>query len=287
MLRSFEQVSHPSDANLLISADPEYAALSVGGDYSMPWHWHDCLMFILPSRGTVELKHEDRRDGAWLSQDRFAVVPANRAHETRGGIGGQSHVAVYVTDDSLRKLDGQLGSLREFYHRTRSTALVARSPTLRAIQELAIRRDPGPYGSSAIRHSFSSAMVLQCIADVMAGDILPNASHTDHGMALVEDLKTYLLEHADENIPLDRLSEYFRISRRHITRLFRDRTGYSIGEFQLHTRLQRAQQLLTETNLPIGEIAFRVGFESGAALARAMRRENGLSPSDIRAHLAH
>ncbi len=287
MLRSFEQVSHPSDANLLISADEECAALSVGGDYAMPWHWHDCLMFILPSRGTVELKHEDRRDGAWLSQDRFAVIPSSRAHETRAGIGGQNHVAVYVTNDSLRKFDNKIGSLSEFYRRTRSTALVARSPTLRAIQELAIRKDTGPYASSMIRHSFSSALILQCIADVMTGDILPNASHQDHGMAVVEDLKTYLLEHADENIPLDMLSEHFRISRRHITRLFRERTGFSIGEFQLQTRLKRARQLLVETNLPVGEIAFRVGFESGAALARAMRRENGLSPSNIRTGLAH
>lgn len=287
MLRSFEQVSHPSDANLLISADQECATLSVGGDYAMPWHWHDCLMFILPSRGTVELKHEDRRDGTWLSQDRFAVIPSSRAHETRAGIGGHSHVAVYVTSDSLRKIENEIGSLAEFYRRTRSTALVGRSPTLRALQELAIRKDSGPYGNTAIKHAFSSALIVQCIADVMAGDLLPHASHQDHGMALVEDLKAYLVEHADQDIPLDMLGEQFRISRRHITRMFRERTGLSIGDFQLQIRLERARELLTKTNLPVGEIAFRVGFESGAALARAMRRESGLSPSDVRMHLAH
>lgn len=278
MLRSFEQVSHPSDANLLISADRESATLSVGGAYSMPWHWHDCLMFILPSRGTVELKHEDRRDGTWLSQDRFAVIPSSRAHETRAGIGGHSHVAVYVTGDSLRKFHNEIGSLTEFHRRTRNTVLVERSPALRALQELAIRKDNGPYGSSAIRRAFSSALVLQCIADVMEGNLLTSASHQDHGLALVEDIKGYLIEHADQDVPLDILGEHFRISRRHITRLFRERTGHSIGEFQLQIRLKRARELLTETDLPVGEIAFRVGFESGAALARAMRRESGHSP---------
>jgi AraC-like DNA-binding protein len=287
MLRSFEQVSHPKDVNLLISSTRESATLCVGGDYAMPWHWHDCLMFILPSRGTVELKHQDRRDGAWLSQERFAVVPADRAHETRGGLGGQSHVAIYVTDENLRKLDMEVGSLSEFRRRIGTTALVERSPTLRALQELVIRKDSGPYGTAAIRDAFASALVLQCISDVVTGNILPNASHQDHGLAVVEDIKSYLTEHADQDVPLDMLGEHFSISRRHITRLFRERTGLSIGEFQLQTKLNRASELLTETNLPIGEIAFRVGFESGAALARAMRRQSGLSPSDIRQRLAH
>lgn len=287
MLRSFEQVSHPDDSDLLISASRESATLSVGGDYAMPWHWHDCLMFILPSRGTVELKHEDRRDGAWLSQERFAVVPADRAHETRGGLGGQSHVAIYVTDENLRKLDTEIGSLSEFRRRTRTTALVERSPALRTLQELVIRKDVGPYGTTAMRDAFASALVLQCISDVVTGNILTNASHQDHGLALVEDIKAYLTEHANEDVPLDMLGEHFSISRRHITRLFRERTGHSIGEYQLQVRLGRACELLTETNLPIGEIAYRVGFESGAALARAMRRHNGQSPSSIRLGLAH
>jgi AraC-like DNA-binding protein len=287
MLRSFEQVSHPKDVNNLISATRESATLSVGGEYSMPWHWHDCLMFILPSRGTVELKHQDRRDGAWLSHERFAVVPAHCAHETRGGLGGQSHVAIYVTDENLRRLDLQVGSLSEFHRRTRTTALIERSAALRALQELVIRKDKGPYGADAIRDAFASALVLQCISDVVTSNVLPNSSHQDHGMALVEDIKSYLTEHADQDVPLDLLGEHFSISRRHITRVFRERTGLSIGEFQLQTKLKTAEDLLTETDLPVGEIAYRVGFESGAALARAMRRQIGLSPSDIRQGMAH
>ncbi|MFB8343854.1 helix-turn-helix domain-containing protein [Brucella cytisi] len=243
-------------------------------------------MFILPSRGTVELKHQDRHDGTWLSQERFAVVPANCAHETRGGLGGQSHVAIYVTDENLRKLDIEVGSLGEFRKRTRTTTLVERSPTLRALQRLIIRKDSGPYGTAAIRDAFASALVLQCISDVVTGNLLSNASHQDHGMALVDDIKSYLTEHADQEVPLDLLGEHFSISRRHITRLFRERTGLSIGAFQLQTKLKRARELLTETNLSVGDIAYRVGFESGAGLARAMRRQYGQSPSDVRQGMA-
>lgn len=287
MLRSFEQVSHPLDPTMLIAASQEHATISAGGAYAMPWHWHDCLMFILPSEGTVEIKHEDRREGTWLSQDRFAVVPADRAHQTRSGMGGHNHVALYVKEEVLNRLDREVGSLTEFYRRIRTTTLARRSSALRALQALSTRSEMGPYGSGQMRDMLSRALLVQCIADVIGGEEVQSASHKGHGMALVEDLKAYLLQHVDEDIALDQLVEQFRISRRHITRLFRDRTGVSIGEFQALARIDKARQLLTETDLPVGEIAFRVGFDSGAALARAMRRATGRSPSEIRSELAH
>ncbi|MEW6633705.1 MAG: helix-turn-helix domain-containing protein [Pseudomonadota bacterium] len=286
MLRSFEQLRDTARADLLISADEEHAAVAGSGAYAMPWHWHDCLMFILPSQGTVKLKHEDRREGAWLSQDRFAVVPPNRAHETRAAIGAHRHLALYVTGAILRRLDREAGSLTEFHRRTRTTTVVRRSATVRALQALSLRNGRGAYGNSGVKHSLTSALLVQCIAEVMAGEAMSGATQREHGMALVEDLKEYLTQHADEQIPLDALADRFGISRRHITRLFREGTGFSVGEFQLRIRLRTARELLGGTDLPVGEIAFRVGFESGAALAHAMRRSDGRSPSDIRRLLA-
>jgi len=256
------------------------------GAYSMRWHWHDCLMFILPSQGTVELKHEDRREGTWLSQDRFAVVPPNRAHETRAAIGAHRHIALYVTGAALRRLDRETGSLSRFHRRTRTTALARRAPAIRTLQELLLRNDRDTFGNSRVKHALTSALLVQCIAEVMAGEMKSGASHREHATALIDDLKEYLTLHADEQIPLDLLADRFGVSRRHITRLFREGTGFSVGEFQLRIRLQTASELLGGTDLPIGEIAFRVGFESGAALARAMRRADGRTPSDIRKNLA-
>nr|WP_306456895.1 AraC family transcriptional regulator [Paraburkholderia bryophila] len=127
---------------------------------------------------------------------------------------------------------------------------------------------------------------MQCIGEVIAGKTEPGTSPREHGMALVADLEAFLTRHADQDIPLDTLEERFGISRRHMTRLFRENTGRSIGEFQQQVRYENARRLLAETDLPVGEVAFRVGFESGAALSRAMRRIGGHSPSELRAGVA-
>jgi AraC-like DNA-binding protein len=286
MLRSFERLRQTANTDLLIAADNEHAALVGGCDYAMPWHWHDCLMFILPSRGTMELRHEDQRAGTWLSQDRFAVIPADRPHETRAGIGAHSHIAIYVTGPALERFDKETGSLSEFRRRTRTTTLFRRTSKLRALQELSARCEASAYGGSRIRQGLSSALLVQCIAEVIAGETVSATSHREHGMMLVEDLKEYLTLHVDQNIPLDILEDRFGVSRRHMTRLFRELTGSSIGEFQQRIRLETACELLDATDLPIGEIAFRVGFDSGAALAHAMRRADGRSPSEVRRRVA-
>ncbi|MCA8051820.1 helix-turn-helix domain-containing protein [Burkholderia arboris] len=286
MLRTFTQLCQPANKALLVAADDGHALLTGSGTYAMPWHWHDCLMFILPGHGTVELCHEDRRAGTWLSQDRFAVVPSERAHQTRAGCSSHTHVAVYVTGAALHKLDTGVGSLNEFRRRTRTPILVRRTAAIRALQELSQRSDMGSYGSAATRQALSSALLMQCIGEVIAGKTELGTSPREHGMAVVADIEAFVVQHADQEIPLDLLEARFGISRRHITRLFRERAGVSIGEFQQRRRYDNACRLLADTDLPIGEVAFRVGFESGAALARAMRRVGGHSPSGLRAKLA-
>jgi AraC family transcriptional regulator len=210
------------------------------------------------------------------------LCPPDRAHETRAGIGVHGHVAIYVTSASLRRLHSEIGSLSEFHRRVCATALVRRTSTIRALQEVLVQRSKSAYGSLGIRHALLSALLVQCIAEVVAGELVSGVSCREHGMMLVEDLKSYLTLNADQDIPLDVLGERFGISRRHITRLFREGTGFSVSEFQQRIRPQTANELLSGTDLPIGEIAFRVGFESAAAFSRAMRRVLGRSPSDVR-----
>jgi len=56
----------------------------------------------------------------------------------------------------------------------------------------------------------------------------------------------------------------------------------SIGDYRNRQRIETARRLLTESALSVGEIAWRTGFESGSALARAMRRMLGVSPGALR-----
>ena len=106
------------------------------------------------------------------------------------------------------------------------------------------------------------------------------------GAALINEIKDLIATNVDKDLPLDHIANRFGISRRHMTRLFREITGFSIGSFQQLKRVEIARQLLADTDLPVGEIAFRVGLESGSALSRAMRRIDGRSATNVRNSVA-
>ena len=71
-------------------------------------------------------------------------------------------------------------------------------------------------------------------------------------------------------------------SRRKLERQFRSKLGVSPAAFKRFKRLEKAKELVTQTDLPIMSIAMSCGFSSAAALARAYREEFGISATSDR-----
>ena len=65
-------------------------------------------------------------------------------------------------------------------------------------------------------------------------------------------------------------------------RVYRALAGESLGATIQRLRLSRAVYLLTRSDASIVDIAGSVGFETSQAFAKALRRELGMSPSDVR-----
>jgi AraC-like DNA-binding protein len=66
---------------------------------------------------------------------------------------------------------------------------------------------------------------------------------------------------------------------------FRDVVGTTPLQYLTFWRVQQAKRLLMETQLSLGQIADRVGYESGASLSRVFRRNTGASPGAYRRSL--
>jgi AraC family transcriptional regulator len=239
-------------------------------------------MILLPSRGAINFKDETRRAGTWLSEDRFVVVPKTQAHETAATRGAHSHLALYLTDGLMQHMDKRLGSLGRVRHRLTRPSVFAVTPEIRALQLLCRTGDAHDASIRLSRDYLAAALLIRILAQVEETAPLSNATTRHYGEMIAADVRAFIDAHVVEHLPLDTIAETFGLSRRHLTRLFRQWTGLSIAEYQERQRVRVARQLLTDTELPVGEIAWRVGLESGSALARAMRRATGQSPGNIR-----
>lgn len=72
------------------------------------------------------------------------------------------------------------------------------------------------------------------------------------------------------------------ISCGHLRRAFKQSTGVTIGDHIRHAQFERAQALLSGTDLPLGEIAIRLGFASQYGFTLAFRRCADETPSAYR-----
>ncbi|WP_312874442.1 GlxA family transcriptional regulator [Actinomadura litoris] len=95
--------------------------------------------------------------------------------------------------------------------------------------------------------------------------------------------RTWALEHLDRRVGLAELAARESMSVRTFTRRFREESGMSPSQWLARRRMERALQLLEETDLPVDRVAERSGLGSAASLRVRLRTELGVSPSAYRA----
>jgi AraC-like DNA-binding protein len=89
----------------------------------------------------------------------------------------------------------------------------------------------------------------------------------------------YIDSHLQENIALEVLAQIAQLSVHHFARAFRQTLGIPPHSYIVQRRVEHAQQLLRNTDLPLSEIAIVAGFTDQSHLSRHFRTITGVSPS--------
>ncbi|WP_244491144.1 AraC family transcriptional regulator [Paramesorhizobium deserti] len=90
--------------------------------------------------------------------------------------------------------------------------------------------------------------------------------------------KEMLLASIDGKIGLDELARGCGLSRSHFARAFKTTTGMSPMRWLLVQRIERAKDLLTNSPLPVDQIAHQCGFADQSHFTRAFFRIVGVTP---------
>jgi LacI family transcriptional regulator len=93
----------------------------------------------------------------------------------------------------------------------------------------------------------------------------------------------FIREHALRGIKVEGVLRKVPLSRRVLESRFKKLVGRTPHEHILALRLEKARSLLAETDLTLGAIAERSGFQHAEYMSVAFKRSFGFSPSDYRA----
>ena len=145
-------------------------------------------------------------------------------------------------------------------------------------------------GESYKNDSYSNACCISWI-NLLFSNLLRNYSKTlqfyDYQMGADFSLVLQYIQHNYQTLTLASLAELFHYSEPHLCTLIKQNTGHNFTGLIKRLRLAEAIDYLTNTNLKIGEIAEKVGYNSADHFSRVFRSTYKMSPQEYRKQNSH
>jgi AraC-like DNA-binding protein len=219
--------------------------------------------------------------------DRRAIGPGDMIvlNPEEGHAGGPppgsswTYRALYVPEDLMRQAMTELAPPAP----SGFTADVIRDPHIAALLLRFHNLSESP-GSSPLQREACLAEGLTLLASRYAGSPRPPRQPGREPRA-VRLAREFLHEHAADTVTLRDLARHTGITPSHLCRVFRQATGMTPHDYQVHIRVRNARTLLL-AGCPIAQAAAETGFWDQAHLTRHFKRTMGLTPGRYLANLA-
>jgi len=226
--------------------------------------------------------------------------------------GGKTHTSLYGKGDIsvtpaqmlfFARWDGddhylQIRIASRFIQQVAREALSMNPDQLELLPEFRIR-DPHMESIGMLllaelqQESLGSKLYIESLTNVFAVHLLrqyaaakPKLPMYEGGLPQRQLLQVldYINDYLDQDIKLADLAALLDMSQFHFCHLFKQAIGISPYQYLLQQRIERAKQLLKQTDQSIMDIAFLCGFNSHSHLSKQFRQLTGMTPRTYRAN---
>lgn len=121
--------------------------------------------------------------------------------------------------------------------------------------------------------------IMEDILLICSRDMVNEAEGKNQAVLLV---KQYISEHYMEQISLNDLAGKVYLNASYLSSMFKIETGCGINEYIKKIRMEKAKQMLEQTNKKINSIAQEVGFLNPSYFIRSFHEYYGKTPAKIR-----
>jgi AraC-like DNA-binding protein len=146
---------------------------------------------------------------------------------------------------------------------------------IRAIETELAERQQG-YREAALAHLTLLLIDVARLAGDVAGDLRRS------GEPLLADVFAVIDRRHADPMSLRDVAREVGMTPGHLTTVVRRRTGRTVQEWIIERRMAEARSLLADTDLPVAEVARRVGMSDPGYFSRQFRRTHGTSPRNWR-----
>ncbi len=99
---------------------------------------------------------------------------------------------------------------------------------------------------------------------------------------LYNDIVDYIKYFINDNLKVASIASHFGYNEKYLSRYFKDFAGISLKQYILNQKIERANFLLCDTNMPVNTIADSLGFSNYHNFARTYKNITLMTPSEYR-----
>ena len=136
-------------------------------------------------------------------------------------------------------------------------------------QTIALLKDP-------MQISYELEVLVDKLIDIMKHSIGPDVNQ------VVRDCLNYIRIHYREKISLTETASNIGVSPTHLSRLFNEEMGQGFTDYINEYRMERAKELLTDSELTLSEIAQAVGYSNQQYFSKVFKDITGVTPGYYR-----
>ena len=254
----------------------------------IPYHWHPELEIITVDAGRVSLTIADhiyegtRGDVFFVAgEELHEIRAAGRENQFRSFVFAADFLQFARTDQTETELLAPLAEGRLRF----ATCLRAGAPGQREMRTLLAQivqacQTPRLGSQLAVKAALLGIVAVCARSGLIEGrQMRPNA---DYKARQLKGIVGYLGEHFAEPLTLSAVAAQFGLSPQYFSTFFRENFGRTFTQHVNSLRIEQAARLLRETDLPVMEIAFNVGFDNFSYFIKRFREVYGVSPSHYR-----
>lgn len=236
----------------------------------------------LNPRGTIERQVEGRWESAAIGRDNLTLTPACAECQWRWLGDPLDILDVYVPLELIQQTSlehfrigcADVNFLPKLVLTEQSIALLIRS-MLHAL----------PLGG-AHADLLRETMTFHLVVSLLSHQQRVFSWRGDGVRALptpvLKRVQAYVEDNIGAAISLQSMAEVARMSRFHFLRLFRESTGLTPYGYVTERRMARGRELLSTSDLPIGEVAAACGFDDPSYFSACFRQRYGQTPRQFR-----
>ena len=235
-------------------------------------------------RGEVEFAIEEMRK-KFEHGDVTVIAPGEIHRPYINDNKEYERIVFHISDNLLTELSTPRTNLQSMFRRVKTHFIHF---TDEELEEFFIRSkeinkyvsNPEQPGADILMQSYLNIILMQILNKLQISDENTGENYVELS-PLIGEAVEYIKGHLTEDISVQSVADQLNISRSYLSRIFKERTGYSLWNYVLSKRLILSQKLIMEGR-SVTEACFDSGFRDYAHFIKSFSRTFGIPPKKYR-----